>query len=147
MTRKLRALSRVRDVRKRMRDVAASSASVALEAHFSASEAHNAAMEQHDLVLGGLAERLEGKTFVGDLLGFESERQHAERAVVEAAQIKAARAVEAERAKAQLAARARDLESSERLIERTRAHLTLKQQQAEQRMVDDLIGAALRRVS
>ncbi|MCC7381307.1 MAG: hypothetical protein IT384_05730 [Deltaproteobacteria bacterium] len=140
----LKALVRVRDLRRRLRDQAAHQTAVAA-AHAQEKDAIFAgAQEQRRLLLAEAGQRLGETCFAADLLAFDVERvlsvQHEEGSRQEA-EVAGARQSEAV---SRLVARARELATAEQVIEQTKEQIEHRASRAEQRAQDDLSGSRRR---
>lgn len=140
----LKALVRVRDLRRRLRDQAAHQTAVAT-AHAQEKEAIFAGVqEQKRLLLAEAGLRLGETCFAADLVAFDVERALAvqlEEGSRQEAEVAGERQSEAV---SRLVARAQELATAEQVIEQTKEQIEHRASRAEQRAHDDLSGSRRR---
>lgn len=141
MKRKIMMLHRLTTARKRMRDIASSASQHAEEARLQAERVEMSAQSELETLLDDAEARFAAASHANELLMFAREHAHAKTALEGARTAADRRRSEAEKKRAILAERARELKTSERVRDRLVAELDSKIKQSEQKTADDLAAA------
>jgi hypothetical protein len=140
MSKKLKLLQKVLDVRERLRDAASATAQIAESKKLHAETEHQRAKDAHDAILDESNERLVQASEVRTLIELDAERILAEHITRERAKEMRAKTVEADKAREQLRARSRDVRVFEKVIEDVRVARDKRIAKHEQGLADDIVG-------
>lgn len=138
MSRKLKLLERVLVVRERMRDAASAATNAADAKHQAAERAHQTAREAADALLEAAPDRFERAKTIDELVLFDAERVLSEHVQKDAARSAKQAQTEAEKQRAVLRARARDVRVFEKAIDDFRFRRDTHETKREQTLADDL---------
>jgi hypothetical protein len=138
MSRKLKLLERVLVVRERMRDAASAATNLADAKRQAAELAHETAKNVENALLEAAPERFESATTIDELMTFDAERVLSQHIANDAAKNAKIAHDEAEKMRAVLRSRARDVRIFEKAIDDVRGMRASHEMKREQTAADDL---------